>query len=143
MVLLHRQDGRVLLLRRAEPRYAKQLTIVGGHLGEREWVDAGACREVREEVGVRVEPEDLELCCTAHLLAADGRRRIVLLFTTQTWAGEPVNAEPHRHIELVWAEPGEPPADCHPFTRALLKHFVVGDLRANISLPPSSEGSTA
>ncbi|MEV0323232.1 NUDIX domain-containing protein [Streptomyces sp. NPDC050659] len=139
LVLLHRPDGRVLLLRRAEPSYAKQLTIVGGHLDRGEWFEDGACREVREEVGVGVEPDDLWLCCTAHLLSPDGERRITLLFTTQSWSGEPFNAEPDRHTELVWAEPGEPPLDAHPFTRALLTHFVAGDPRANIHMTAATE----
>ncbi|AOR37538.1 hypothetical protein BFF78_36335 [Streptomyces fodineus] len=139
LVLLHRQDGRVLLLRRAEPRYAGQLTIVGGHLDRDEWFEDGACREVREEVGVHVDPEDLWLCCTAHLLSPDGERRLALLFTTQTWSGEPFNAEPDRHTELVWAEPGEPPLDAHPFTAALLEHFVAGSPRANIRMPAADE----
>ncbi|MFD4480401.1 NUDIX domain-containing protein [Streptomyces sp. NPDC058471] len=134
LVLLYRQDGRVLLLRRAEPEYHAQLTIVGGHLEEHEWYDEGACREVREEVGVLVEPENLELSCTAHLLAPSGQRRLALLFTTQSWTGEPRNCEPDRHTALVWADPGEPPADVHPFTRELLQQFVTGSPRANISI---------
>jgi 8-oxo-dGTP diphosphatase len=142
LVLLYRQDGRVLLLRRAEPEYQGQLTIVGGHLEDREWCDEGACREVREEVGVLVEPENLELSCTAHLLAPSGQRRLALLFTTQSWTGEPRNCEPHRHTALVWADPGEPPADVHPFTRELLQHFVTGSPRANIDTA-ADEGDSA
>ncbi|MFH8991444.1 NUDIX domain-containing protein [Streptomyces sp. NPDC017940] len=141
LVLLYRQDGRVLLLRRAEPEYQGQLTIVGGHLEDHEWCDEGACREVREEVGVRVEPRDLELSCTAHLLAPSGQRRLALLFTTQSWTGEPYNCEPDRHTALVWADPGEPPADAHPFTRELLRQFVTGAPRANISIVADERAS--
>ncbi|WP_051856010.1 NUDIX domain-containing protein [Streptomyces sp. NRRL B-1347] len=140
LVLLYRQDGRVLLLRRAEPSYRGQLTLVGGHLEDGEWYDQAACREVREEVGVRVDPKHLELACTAHLQTPDGQRRLALLLMTQSWSGEPRNCEPLRHTALVWADPGEPPAQAHPFTRALLRQFVTGAPRANISL--AKEGWT-
>ncbi|PKV84237.1 NUDIX domain-containing protein [Streptomyces sp. TLI_146] len=137
VVVLHRTDGRVLLLRRAASEYRGQLTLVGGRLERDEWYDDGARREVREEVGVHIDPGDLELCCAAHLQIEDLERRLVFLFTTQRWSGDPHNAEPDRHTELVWADPGEPPADCHPVSTALLEHFVAGSLRANITVPAS------
>ncbi|MFI6689368.1 NUDIX domain-containing protein [Streptomyces sp. NPDC050485] len=136
---LHRPDGRVLLLRRAAPKYHGQLTLVGGRLEYGEWYDDGARREVLEEVGVQIEPDDLQPCWSGQLQVGSFERSIVLLFTAQRWRGEPYNAEPDRHTALVWADPGEPPADCHPATAALLQHFVTGSLSARISVPPMSE----
>jgi hypothetical protein len=34
-----------------------------------------------------------------------GHARIGFAFTPRTWSGEPVNAEPGKHSELVWAAP--------------------------------------
>jgi len=36
------------------------------------------------------------------------------------WDGEPVNAEPHKHSELVWAAPAALPADTAEYTAAVI-----------------------
>jgi 8-oxo-dGTP diphosphatase len=43
------------------------------------------------------------------------------------WDGEPVNAEPHKHSELVWADPGDLPPDTVDYTAAIIKAAERGD----------------
>ncbi|MBT2394437.1 NUDIX domain-containing protein [Streptomyces sp. ISL-100] len=137
LILLQRADGRVLLVRRAETEYAGGLlSIVGGHLERGEFADDGARREAHEEVGVEIDPADTEFCGAAHYLGPEDERRICFAFTAQRWLGEPYNREPHKHTALVWAEPGNPPPDCHAYSTAVLRQFVVGgSLYANIAHP--------
>ncbi|MFC5723970.1 NUDIX domain-containing protein [Streptomyces gamaensis] len=129
IVLLHRDDGRVLLLRRAGDVYASGLLApVGGHLERGESVVEGALRETREEVGVVVDPGDLEFCHLVHHRGPQGQARLGVVFTAQRWTGEPRNLEPEKCSGLLWVDPACPPVDCVPYTAAVLGRFVAGSL---------------
>jgi hypothetical protein len=43
------------------------------------------------------------------------------------WDGEPVNAEPHKHSELVWADPAALPPDTVDYTAAVIAAVERGD----------------
>lgn len=128
-VLLHRDDGRVLLLRRAGDIYASGLLCPpSGHLEPGETVEEGARREVHEETGVTIHERDLEFCHLIDHRSPEGVQRLGVAFTAQRWVGEPYNRELHKHSALIWADPGRPPADCVPYTTALLTQFTRGAL---------------
>ncbi|MFJ8018742.1 NUDIX domain-containing protein [Streptomyces sp. NPDC096311] len=139
MVLLQRDDGRVLAVRHnnRSAYCSNQVTVIGGKLENGEFLDEGAARELHEETGVRAAVEDLEICQTVHYCDPDQVRVIGVVFTAQRWRGEPYNAEPDKHDSVLWIEPGNPPADCHPCTRAVLENFVAGRLYGNITVPAS------
>ncbi|MFJ1742532.1 NUDIX domain-containing protein [Streptomyces microflavus] len=138
MVLLQRPvDGRVLTVRH-QPRSWHSpglLTVVGGRLEAAEFFDESAARELAEETGIVVPPGQLEFCQLVHLHAADEERVTGVVFLARQWQGEPYTREPDTHSELVWADPGSPPADCHPFTREVLAHFTAGLRYANVIAP--------
>jgi 8-oxo-dGTP diphosphatase len=46
--------------------------------------------------------------------------RVGFAFTPSAWTGEPVNAEPHKHSELIWAAPSALPADTAEYTSAVI-----------------------
>ncbi|MEV0091352.1 NUDIX domain-containing protein [Streptomyces sp. NPDC050738] len=54
-----------------------------------------------------------------------------------------VTAAPGTHRGLVWVDPGHPPADCHPYTRAVLDNFVAGNLYVEITAPGIKGGEVA
>ncbi|WP_308312441.1 NUDIX domain-containing protein [Streptomyces sp. ISL-11] len=144
MVLLHRTDGRVLLLRRAGAVYAAGLLAPpGGHLEDGETVVAGALREVDEEVGVTIAPADLEFCHLVHHRSPEGEARLGLVFTAQRWSGEPRNREPGKCSALVWANPSQPPPDCVPYTAAVLDRFCSGALLSTHGWPTTRAGGAA
>lgn len=144
LMLPYREDGRMPLLRRAEDQYAAgQLTVVGGHLEAGESPLEGAIREAEEELGIQVDPTDAEFCGLFQFVAADGTRRLGAAWVTRHWEGTPTNKEPEKHAELLWAEPGDPPNDCHPYTQGVLRHFVEGTLYAVIEAAPSTAGDAA
>jgi 8-oxo-dGTP diphosphatase len=59
--VLQRDDGHVLLARRANESYASGLWgLPGGHVEDGETLAAAAARELCEEVGVRVDATTLE-----------------------------------------------------------------------------------
>ncbi|ELS55798.1 NUDIX domain-containing protein [Streptomyces viridochromogenes] len=137
MVLVQRDDGRVLAVRHNETSKTSpnQVTVVGGKLEEGEFVHEGALRELTEETGVHVAAEDLEFCQLAHYKGPDGMRVIGTVFTAQRWRGEPRNAEPGKHDAILWIDPGSPPPDCHPYTREVLASFTAGRLYTTLTVP--------
>lgn len=143
MVLLVRDDGRVLAVRHnaTSKTSPNQVTVVGGKLEAGEFVHQGALRELAEETDVRVASEDLEFCQLVHYLDTDGVRVIGAVFTAQRWQGVPVNAEPHKHDGILWIDPGNPPRDCHPYTREVLESFTAGRLYTTITV--SADGGAA
>ncbi|AWZ06870.1 MULTISPECIES: NUDIX hydrolase [unclassified Streptomyces] len=52
-------DGRVLLIERDWPPYEGMLALPGGHVDEGETSRSAAARELAEETGVQVDPEEL------------------------------------------------------------------------------------
>ncbi|MGW5927705.1 NUDIX domain-containing protein [Streptomyces anulatus] len=146
MVLLQRPvDGRVLTVRHQPHSWHSPdlLTVVGGRLEAGEFFDEGASRELAEETGIMITPQRLEFCQLAHLHAADGERVTGVVFLARQWEGEPYNREPDTHSNLVWADPGNPPEDCHPFTREVLCHFATGRRYANVTAPELKGGGEA
>ncbi|GHG47917.1 NUDIX hydrolase [Streptomyces griseocarneus] len=144
MVLLHRTDGRVLLLRRAGEVYASGLLAPpGGHLEDGETLVEGALREVGEEVGVGIAPADLEFCHLVHHRSPEGEGRLGVVFTAQRWAGEPRNREPEKCSALVWANPARPPSDCVPYTAAVLDRFSSGALLSTHGWPATTAGGAS
>jgi 8-oxo-dGTP pyrophosphatase MutT (NUDIX family) len=117
-----RRGGRVLLLRRAGDTWASgQLCLPSGHLEQGESILDAAVRETREESGISLDPATLRLDLSIHHRNPEtGHARIGFAFTPRTWSGEPVNAEPHKHSELVWASPARLPPDTVDYTAAVI-----------------------
>ena len=117
-----RRGGRILLLRRAGDTYASgHLCLPSGHMEEGESTLAAAARETLEETGITLNPETLRHVLSIHQRNPGTRHaRIGFAFTPRTWDGEPVNAEPHKHSELVWADPARLPPDTVDYTAAVI-----------------------
>ena len=117
-----RRAGRVLLLRRAGDVYATgQFCLPSGHMERGESICQAAVRETFEETGIILGHAALQ-----HVLSIHQRNpgtadtRIGFAFTPSAWDGEPVNAEPHKHSELIWADPAALPADTAEYTAAVI-----------------------
>ncbi|KOG87922.1 NUDIX hydrolase [Streptomyces varsoviensis] len=119
------RGGDVLLSRRRGTGYRDGwLSLVGGHLEDDESVRGGAVREAREEVGVVVPPEAVDVVSVVHR-RADGSR--VDFFTAcRNWAGTPVNAEPAKCSELLWSPVRALPADVVPYVRTAVANYRAG-----------------
>jgi 8-oxo-dGTP pyrophosphatase MutT (NUDIX family) len=128
--LLLRRDGKILLLRRAGNTYASgQLCLPSGHVEEGEDVLRAVIRETREECGLAFGPGELRLALSIHQRnRGTAHARIGFAFEpVGRWEGEPVNAEPHKHSELVWADPGDLPPDTVDYTAAIIGAVERGD----------------
>jgi 8-oxo-dGTP diphosphatase len=126
-VLLVR-DGQVLLTRRRDPNpmFDGRWHLPSGKLDAGESVLAAAVREVREEVGVLVEPGDLRHVHTLHVNGSGPEPRLGLFFEACRWSGEPANREPAKCSGVQWFRLGDLPAGLIEYPAAGLAGYAAG-----------------
>jgi 8-oxo-dGTP diphosphatase len=100
------RDGKVLFLRKLYGFVKGLFDIPAGHLEAGETFKQAACREALEEVGVTIDPNDLELI---HAMEYPDHKYFYVFFRTKKWQGEPRNMEPEKHADLCWSIPSEQP----------------------------------
>ena len=117
-----RRAGRVLLLRRAGDVYATgQFCLPSGHMERGGSICQAAVRETFEETGIILGHAALQHVLSIHQRnPGTAETRIGFAFTPSAWDGEPVIAEPHKHSELIWADPAALPADTAEYTAAVI-----------------------
>jgi 8-oxo-dGTP diphosphatase len=93
------KDHQILLLRRFNTGYEDgNYSVVAGHLDGGETVKQAAVREAKEEAGVHLTEENIEIVGVMHRKAGD--ERIDFFATMKEWEGEIKNQEPHKCDDL-------------------------------------------
>lgn len=102
-VLLIRGD-QILLTQRCDPNPAfdGRWHAPSGKLEAGESVLDAAVREAEEEVGVLIDPADLDHVHTMHVQGSGPEARLGLFFATERWLGEPSNQEPDKCRDVQW-----------------------------------------
>ncbi|MFC8360736.1 NUDIX domain-containing protein [Streptomyces griseorubiginosus] len=129
-VHLHLQDdqGRILLGRRhPDSAFAPDTWhFLAGHC-EREAAIDCLVREAKEEAGLTIAPEDVDLVHTVHHVDSPYvRPRIALVFQARSWTGDPEILEPDRCLEWRWWKPQDLPAEVVPYTRRAIDGILQG-----------------
>ncbi len=101
-------------------------TVPGGKVEEGERLDAAAARELLEETGLRVAPEQLRLVHTIQVREGwDGKGPFLLtVFATTSWEGEPANTEPDKHLAVVWSDADALPVPMFATSHAALTAYL-------------------
>ncbi|MER5708611.1 NUDIX domain-containing protein [Streptomyces sp. NPDC002122] len=122
------RDGHVLLGRRhPDAAYAGgSWHTLAGHL-EAEAATVGLVREAYEEAGLVIDPADLELVHTVHMVdRPGGRPRIGFFFRARRWEGVPEVREPDRCVGWRWWRAEELPEPIVPYTRVAIEGIQAG-----------------
>lgn len=138
LVLLRENDaGRreVLLQLRQGTPYMDGWWACGaaGHVEQGETVPEGAAREAREELGIEIRPQDLDLVCTVQrtsVLPSEVpglEERIDLFLTATAWTGEPRIQEADKAGELRWWPLDALPGRVVPHERVALASVAAGE----------------
>lgn len=135
------QAGQVLLLRRFNTGYADgKYSVVAGHLDGDETVIEAAIREAKEEAGVTLTADDLEVAGVMHRKA--NNERIDFFFKASSWQGEIINNEPHKCDDLSWAALDALPSNTLPYIHQALQNIQQGrwfDLHGWENLPANPQ----
>ncbi len=119
------RDGQVLLLRRYNTGYEDgKYSVIAGHLEGGEEVKTAAIREAKEEAGIRLFPDDLDVVGVMHRHSAD--ERIDFFLVARRWEGDIVNREPDKCDDLSWFDIDRLPDNLIPYVRQAWENYCNG-----------------
>jgi 8-oxo-dGTP pyrophosphatase MutT (NUDIX family) len=119
-------DGKILLSRRFNTGWQDgNYSVVAGHLDGNETFLQAMVREAREEAGIGLRPQDLEVCHVMHR-RVPGAERIDFFIRARKWEGEPRILEPGKCDDLCWFELEKLPANTIPYIRQAIGCIAKG-----------------
>jgi 8-oxo-dGTP diphosphatase len=125
-LLLENSSGQVLFGLRQNTRIGDgAYHLPAGHVEEGESVIDTVIAEAKEELGITVDPDDVEFAHVMHTSLAGGRASFV--FRIRRWKGIPHNREPHKCRELRWFSLKALPKNMISEYREALKHIAAGN----------------
>jgi len=122
-VILKNPEGKIAFLLRGNTSWMNgYYTLPAGKVEKNEPYTKAALREVYEEAGVKVSEDNLRHVLTMHRQEAEDvdNTWVDVFFEAVDYSGEPYNAEPHVHGELVWFDPDELPDKVIPMQKTAL-----------------------
>ena len=117
------EDDKILLQRRFNTGYKDgNYSLPAGHLDDNESITDALLREVKEEIDLDLEVEDVELVHVLH--RKEDEIRIDLFFTTKKYQGLPRNAEPDKCDDLQWFSLDKLPKNTLPYIKKAIKNHL-------------------
>ncbi len=121
------RQNKLLLIRRYQTGYMDgHYSVPAGHLDGNEPVRRAAVREAKEEIGVQIDPGDIDFAGVFH--RSEGDERVDFFVHVRRWSGEPFNAEPEKCDELRWTDVKDLPENTIPYIRRAIENFQTGVL---------------
>lgn len=130
------QDGdKVLLIRRLNTGWRDgEYTLPSGHLDGNETARVAATREVKEEVGVDVKPEDVDFVHVIHRRGDEGdHERVDFFFKARKYSGKPYNAEPKKCDDIGWFSLDSLPEKTIPMIRHALEQISASKFYSDVN----------
>lgn len=127
LVLLRNNDQEVLLSQRFNTGYMDGMySMVAGHVEEKEAPIAALVREAKEEAGIDVKPEHIEIGNVMYRVKPTDSRLDIFL-VARKWTGEIQNKEPEKCTDISWFSVNNLPANTIPY----VKHGIESCLKKN------------
>lgn len=120
------RSDEILLLRRFNTGYEDgSYSVVAGHLDGGETVLSAMVREAREEAGIELVPESVEVVGVMQQRSNDERMDFFL--KADQWSGEIRNQEPNKCDELRWVPLERLPKNTIPYLATAIGSWRRGE----------------
>jgi 8-oxo-dGTP pyrophosphatase MutT (NUDIX family) len=135
-LILHDGASVLLALRQNTGYHDGRWNLPSGKLEHGEDAPSGIRREAREEIGIHLS--EVRPVATVHHRVSPTHARIGLVFAAPydpAAHGEPVNAEPHKCVEIGWFPAAGLPAAMSDYSAACIRAHLDGERFALSSWP--------
>lgn len=123
--LLLEKEGKVLLSLRQNTGFEdNRYGLVAGHLESGESPIQAIIRETKEEIGVKVNPQDLKVVHTMH--RRTNRENIDIFMKCMSWEGEVKNCEPDKCGQIAFYPVNFLPENTIPYIKFSLEQIALG-----------------
>ena len=122
--LFLQDHGRLLLLKQTKPN-GGNYSLIGGTIERKEFAIETLIRESREEAGIELSEDDLELVHVLHKRSKK-EHRIVLYFRAYHYHGEPESKELAKFENVEWWSLKALPRNLTGTVRHVLKAYNAG-----------------
>lgn len=120
------QDNKILLQRRCNTGYEDgNYGVPSGHLEGNETAREGCSREMIEEIGIGIKPQNLKVVHTMHRMG-EITGRVDFFMTTDKYDGEIRNMEPEKCDDLSWFNLDKLPDNMVGYVKNALEHYRNG-----------------
>lgn len=121
--LILKKDNQILLLRRCNTGYEDgNYSVVAGHLDGDETFRQAMVREAKEEAGIILDQEKLQVAHVMHRSKKDNNsERIDIFLIADEWNGEITNMEPDKCDDLNWFSINQLPENIIPYIKQALE----------------------
>lgn len=121
LVLL--DNGQILMQKRCNTGYQDgNYSLIAGHLDGGETSKQCIIREAKEEAGIILKADDLDIIHIMHHLGAD-REYFLIFLRAEKWSGNISILEPQKCDELTWYPLADLPENTTPELKAVLGHI--------------------
>ncbi|MCA9352687.1 NUDIX domain-containing protein [Patescibacteria group bacterium] len=134
--LILKNDNNILLGHRINTGYYDNYWgVPAGHVEEGELPIDGLVREVREEVGIELNRETIQLAHAMYRTKHDPTGdRVDYFFTASDYTGEITNMEPHKCSELQWFNIDDLPENIMDHVRVGIEYYKEGVVYSELGI---------
>lgn len=120
------KEEKILFLRRYQTGFEDgKYGLPSGHADGGETMKEAMVREAAEEIGAKINTNDLDLAVTMHRWCGD-RERIDFFFTVNRWQGEIANQEPEKCDDLSWFPLDQLPENTISYIKVAIDCYLKG-----------------
>lgn len=120
--LLLIKENKILLLKRQNTGYEDaKYSLVSGHIDGNETIKQAMIREAKEEAGIIIHEEDIEIATFLHRKTEP--ERLDFFLKCNKWNGEITNAEPDKCSELTWYDINRLPNNIIPCVKKAIENY--------------------
>lgn len=124
-LILTNDWGECLFLRRFNTGYKdSEYGLVSGHVEEGENLKSAMIREAREEVGITLSPDNLEV---VGVIPSLPNRYVYFFLHASTWSGRVRNMEPHKCDDMRWLDIRALPDNIVLYVRWAIENYLEGN----------------